>query len=127
MIPGNRCAELHYRRGWCVLHRRNEGCATAVNGSAEISYFTDGVWGVESISLEGYRASTATEIANGAGKFVRKHVTLDAGTPLHLMVVHRLEHEWQDAVQDAVNAKIDEDRASAPDNRADRLRDARAA
>jgi hypothetical protein len=101
--------------------------AGLVNGEAEISYFTDGVWGIESISLEGYRPATAADIAKGSGKFVRKQVTLDAGTPLHLMIVHRFEHELQDAVQDAVNAQIDDDRASAPDNRADAVRAGRAA
>lgn len=100
--------------------------AGLINGSAEISYFADGVWSVESVSLEGYRPTTSEERVKGT-LFVRKPVTLAAGTPLHLIVVHRPRREWADQVAEAVNTQLEEDRASAPDNRADRRREGRAA
>lgn len=92
--------------------------AGLVDGSAEISYNADAEWGIESISLDGFRK-------NAKGTYDRKSVQLDEGTPLYLMIFDRLESEWRDKVQEAVLLQLAEDRVCAAEDRADRMRDER--
>ena len=105
--------------------------AGLVAGNADISYGADGEWNIESISLDGHRKPEYTDRervdATLAGKalpfFERKPVLLDAGTPIYLAIYHRLENEWRDAVQNAVNDQIEGDRESEADTAGDRRRE----
>jgi hypothetical protein len=104
--------------------------AGLVTGEAEIAYHRDGEWSVRGIYLEGFRersqAGRATMQANGLKPsfYERKPVEVDRGTFLFNTILHRLEHEWADRVQEAVNEARVEDRAAAADDRADMRRDA---
>jgi hypothetical protein len=79
-----------------------------VRGEAEISYFPDGEWSIQSIGIEVSRFKNAEEMrATGiTSKWVRKIHQLDAGTPLFLLIYHRLEHECREALTDAVHDEI---------------------
>lgn len=91
-----------------------------VTGQAEISYHRDGEWSIVCIGIE--TTKFLKEPVNGKHWIDRIH-WLDAGTPLYLIIYHRLEHEWRDKVQDAVNEALAEDRASLADDYADYRRD----
>lgn len=110
--------------------------AGLVAGSAEISYSRDGDWSVESISFDGHRTKSVAQqdadldealVAKKPlpSRYVCKPVALDRGTPIHSIVYDRLENEWSDKVQEAVNEQIEEDRQCAADDRADMRRDER--
>lgn len=94
-----------------------------VRGEAEISYFPDGEWAIKAIGIEVSRFKSAEEMrATGiTSKWVRKMHWLDAGTPLFLIIYHRLEHECRDAVNEAVLDEIANNSPAAwiADHRAD--------
>jgi hypothetical protein len=95
--------------------------AGLVNGSADISYHSDGEWGIRKIYLDGF-----STIKNG-GEFKRKSVEVEQG-PLYDMIAERLLGEWHDRVQDRVNQKVIADGSIAHrfDHNRDALRHARA-
>jgi hypothetical protein len=103
--------------------------AGLITGEAEISYSRDGEWGIEGISFDGYKRTPAdvwaAELRNGRqpANYIRKPVTLDATSPLHGIIYHRLENEWSGKVQEAVQEQIEEDRQCAADNAADMKRE----
>ena len=103
--------------------------AGLVSGEAEIAYYGDGEWSIRRIYLDGHRersqAERATMQINGLqpSRHERKPVELDAGTYLFNTVYGRLESEWADAVQEAVNEARVADHASAADDAADYRRD----
>ena len=104
--------------------------AGLVNGSALLSYWPDGQWSVAEIYLDGHRRKSAREIIQaslnkieGFRCYDEKPIALDRGTPLHSMIWDRLESDWRQKVQEAVNEAIEEDRESAADDRADMRRD----
>jgi len=63
----------------------------------------------------------------GAGlvptSFEKKLVEVERGSWMFNTIASRLENEWRDEVQNAVNEAIGEDRACAADNAADYRRD----
>ncbi len=75
-----------------------------INGQSEIAYARNGDWWIESVS-------------------VGDRVQLPAPIELVTIICQRLEGEWFDRVQNAVNEQIEEDRASAADDYADMRRD----
>lgn len=83
--------------------------AALINGCAEIKYDRSGHWDVDSISVEGYQALTQEERA--AGK--RPWVYVAAPTEIEVLIAYRLEQEWFDKVQDAINEQLAEDREEA--------------
>lgn len=103
--------------------------AGLVTGEAEIAYRRDGSWSVEEIYLGGYRlrspAERATLHGNGLEPTVYecKPVQVGLGDSLFNLIQHRLEHEWADRVQDAVNDRRADDYAAAADDAADDRRD----
>lgn len=107
--------------------------AGLITGEATISYSGDEEWGIEGISFDGYRRNRWTVedhwIASQTGKplpsYDRKPVTLDATSPLHGIIYHRLENEWRGKVSNAVQEQIEEDRQCAADEYADMKRDER--
>jgi len=114
-----------------VIENGFEACEVA--GSAEISYSRDGEWCVEDIFFDGRRRLKHSieqhMAAAAAGQFLKswehKNVALDRGTPIHGIIHDRLENEWHDTVQDAVNYQLEQDREDAAEARADARRDAR--
>jgi hypothetical protein len=89
-----------------------------VSGSAQIEYFTDGTWGIISIFLDGQKPITVTEvdktIARIKGVAIKTHEPapffLEATSPIHGIIYHRLENECRDAVQTKVREAIADDR-----------------
>lgn len=107
--------------------------AGLVNGSAEIAYYPDGDWFIDSISLDGHKRLHHTIEAHWAASIVgkplpvfeRKPIALDEGSSLYLMIYERLENEWRDAVHDAVQEQIEKDGPQAAwlaDHRRDSLK-----
>jgi hypothetical protein len=107
-----------------------EGCL--VSGNAEISYSREGEWCVESISFDSRRkikhSLDAYMEAAKAGVFLKsyedKTVELDRGTPLHSIIYDRLENEWRDHVNEAIQEQLASDREDAAEQRAEMRRDA---
>jgi hypothetical protein len=97
--------------------------AGLVAGCAEISYSRHGEWGIGEIALDGYREASEEEQSSRVGRFIRETVSLDAGTPIHGLIYHRLENEWRGRVEDAVNEQIAADLEAAADDYADMRRD----
>lgn len=100
--------------------------AGLVAGFAEIAYSRSDAhdWSIAAIALNGYRTSSLyeaiVEAESGAAPMPqRKPVYLDATSPIHGMIYHRLEHEWVMKVQRAVDDQIAEDRAAEADAAAD--------
>lgn len=93
--------------------------AALINGCAEIKYDRSGHWDVDSVSVEGYQPLTPEERA--AGK--RPWVYIAAPADLSVTIAYRLEQEWFDKVQDAVNDEIASDREEAAERRYDQRRD----
>jgi hypothetical protein len=97
----------------------NEGERSAgfVSGSAQIRYFTDGTWGIVSIFLDGQKPVTVSEvdkaIARIKGVAIKTHEAapffLEATSPIHGIIYHRLENECRDAVQTKVREAIADD------------------
>lgn len=96
--------------------------AGLVNGSALISYWTDGQWGISQVYLEGHRdrgAKIAPVVAQALfgsipnfPRFEKRDVLLDRGSPINLMIQDRLEHDWHSKVQEAVNAALEDERVA---------------
>ena len=92
----------------------------------------DGEWAIESIVFDGRRKIKRSiedyMAAAAAGVFPKtyeeKNVELDRGTPIHSIIYDRLENEWRDQVDEAVQGQIEEDRICAADDYADARRDA---
>lgn len=79
------------------------GCeAGLVNGTAEITYWSDGSWGVREIYFDGHKA-----VKNGC-VFERKSVEVEQG-PLYDIIAGSLYGEWHDRVQEKVNQQIASD------------------
>lgn len=107
--------------------------AGLLNGSAEINYFATDDWSVGTVSLDGHRRRVWTaeemEARHLAGlpcpMFERNSVPLRPASDLAGAIKHRLEHEWRQAVQDALNEHIAEERECAAGDEADRRHDER--
>jgi hypothetical protein len=93
--------------------------AGLINGCAEVKYDRGGYWEIDSISVEGHQVLTQEERA--AGK--RPWIYVAAPDDLAMMIQYRLEQNWFDKVQDAVNEQLASDREDAADMRADMRRD----
>lgn len=93
--------------------------AALINGRAEIEYSRDGSWSIKTIEVEGYRKLTIAEREAG----VKPWVYLPASEAIVGIISNRLERQWGDRVQDAVNNAIAEDREAAADDYADMKRD----
>ncbi len=103
--------------------------AAIISGMADISYPPDGEWSVSAIYVDGYRERSLVEKAKMRGdgivptSFEKKLVEIERGSWMFDTIARRLENEWRDKVQNAVNEAIGEDRACAADNAADYRRD----
>lgn len=100
--------------------------AAIISGMADISYRADGEWSVSAIYVDGYRERSLVERAKMRGdgtRFEKKLVEIERGSWMFDTIARRLENEWRDKVQNAVNEAIGEDRACAADNAADYRRD----
>ena len=114
-----------------VIENGFEACY--ITGDADISYTRDGEWAIESIVFDGRRKikRSIEDYMEAAAKGVfpktweEKPVELDRGTPIHSIIYDRLENEWRDQVDEAVQGQIEEDRICAADDYADQRRDAR--
>ena len=82
-----------------VIHNGIE--AALINGCAEIKYDRSGHWEVESVSVEGYQPLTPEERAAGKSRWIY----VPAGD-FESAIGARLENEWFDKVQDAINEHL---------------------
>lgn len=89
--------------------------AGLITGFATVaySYLDARDWVIVDSALEGYQGTPPR----------RKPVYLGPNSPIHSMIRHRLESEWQEKVQRAVDDQITEDREAEVDNAADYRRD----
>ena len=92
--------------------------AGLINGCAEIRYGRNCHWSIDSISIEGWTNLTPEERA--AGKSLWTYVA--APYEIAALIGQRLESEWHDRVQDAVNEQLCVDREDAAEMRADMRR-----
>ena len=99
-----------------VIHNNIE--AAFINGQIELHYQRDGSWGTGIITVEGYGEQ---DPVTG----LRKWPQVPAPAPLAAIIVHRLEHQWEDRVQAAVNEQLEIDREAAADQAADHKRQQR--
>ena len=105
----------------------------SMEGRADISYDSEGQWGVDGIQLLGTKAIVyapgerlkLAAMGEPTPNYKKKFVWLDRGTPLFLMLYEVLETKWHDKVQDAVVEQLGIDRAGYADFLADRRRDDR--
>lgn len=95
--------------------------AALINGMAAIKYDRHGHWTVspEDIAVEGYQTLTTEERARG----VRPWIYVSAPYDIGVLIAHRLEQEWFDKVQDAVNEHLATDREDAREAQHDARRD----
>jgi hypothetical protein len=93
--------------------------AGLINGCAEIKYGRNCHWQIDSISIEGYQSLTAEERA--AGK--RPWIYVAAPDEIATLIGQRLEGEWHDQVQNAVNEQLCADHDNAAEARAEMRRD----
>jgi len=98
---------------------------SGLSGEAEISYWADGSWSINSISVELARFKTADErAATGlTSNWVRKQYPLDACSPIYLILYERLEVDKRGYVQAAVDDQIADDLDDAREWLADHRRD----
>lgn len=104
-----------------------DGVDTAylLSGGAEISYDSDGKWGIEAIWLDGYRKTTAAEREKNPklGREEPREVVLPKTHPIYQLIACRLEGTWREYVQQRVREALQVDHDSAMDNRRDAIRD----
>lgn len=96
-----------------VIHGDIE--AAFINGQAEIRYSRDGSWETGDITVEGFGKRDPV-----TGK--RDWPQVPARDWLAALIVERLNHQWEDRVQTAVNEQLEADRESAADDAADQRR-----
>jgi len=94
-----------------------DGNTTAgdIDGHAEIEYTQEGDWGINAIYIECYRRRSFVERANPA---VEAWPIVEAPEPFNSMIRDRLENEWFNKVQNAVNEQLASDREDAAEHRA---------
>jgi len=92
-----------------------------IDGHAEIEYSRDGEWIIKGIYVECYRQRSFAE--REVVPAIDAWPVLKAPEPFHAMIWNRLETEWHDRVQDAVNYQIEQDREDERDRQADYRRD----
>ncbi len=95
--------------------------AGLINGCAEIEYYRDGEWDIQSVAIEGYQSLTDEE--RKAGKKPWIYVTAPA--EIECLIVERLEVEWYDHIHNAVCEQLASDRDDAAEVRAEMRRDSR--
>ncbi len=95
--------------------------AGLINGCAEIEYYRDGEWDIQSVAIEGYQSLTDEE--RKAGKKPWIYVT--APSEIECLIVERLEVEWYDQIHNAVCEQLASDRDDAAEMRAEMRRDSR--
>lgn len=118
--------ELSYRFEELPLVIDNGFSGALINGSALISYWTDGTWGITQVYLDGHKRRPAADIikdmlerqlsakaALSAIRYEERDLLQDRGSWMHTTIVDRLEHEWRDQVQDAVNNALESEREAA--------------
>ena len=92
------------------LHVTKDGIPAALtNGCAEIKYDRNGCWEIDSVCIEGYQNLTPEQHA--AGK--RPWIYVPAPTELEMLIEDRLNGDWFDKVQDALNEHLIEAREAA--------------
>lgn len=111
--------QLSYRFEELPLVIENGFQAGLVNGSALVSYWIDGTWGISQIYLDGAKRKATAEITAAILKKIpnfkcwdERDILLDRGDRIQSIIWDRLENEWRGQVQDAVNHAIDEERVS---------------
>ena len=102
-----------------VIHNGIE--AALINGIAEIKYDRSGHWEVESVSVEGYQPLTPEQRAAGKSRWIY----VPAPPELSNAIQYRLEQEWFDKVQDAINEHLADGREEAREAAYDARRDDR--
>jgi len=94
--------------------------AALINGMAGIKYDRNGNWEIDGIYVEGYQTLTPEERAAGKRPWIYVRAP-----DLIFIIAERLEIQWKDKVDNAVNEQIASDREDAAEQRADYRRDAR--
>ena len=95
--------------------------AALINGCAEIKYDRSGHWDVDSVAVEGYLTLTQEERAAGKKPWIYVAASADIG----ILVAYRLEQDWFDKVQDAINEHLADAREADADYRYEARRDER--
>ena len=85
-----------------------------VDGHAEIEYTRDGDWGIIGIYIECYRHRSFRERETAIDPWP----IVEAPEPFNSMIRDRLENEWFNKVQNAVNEQLASDREDAAEHRA---------
>ena len=80
-----------------VIHNGIE--AALINGKIVVEYNREGEWGTGQVLVEGY--GPRDPVTNKTN-----WVYVPAPAALALMIVYRLEHEWESKVQEAVNESL---------------------
>lgn len=93
--------------------------AGLINGCAEIKFDRNGEWEIDGICVEGYQNLTAEE--RSAGK--RPWIYVKAPIDLVFLIAARLEIDWKDKVDDAINEQRAIAREAAAEYRADDRRE----
>jgi hypothetical protein len=98
-----------------------------VEGEAEITYWADGEWSIDTISIEVARPKTEAERETTGPGRVRKQHVLDSGSPLFLILHDRLENGryTRANIQEEVRCAINDEAADHADFLADQRRDDR--
>jgi hypothetical protein len=90
-----------------------------INVRAEIEYSRNGSWTICEIEVEAYRKISWQEREAGADPWTY----IPASEALVGIIAGRLNNEWFERVQNAVDEKIEDDLESGEDNRADMKRE----
>jgi hypothetical protein len=105
--------------------------AFLMSGEATIEYSSECDWVVTDIYSEGYRRTkytledrvAAQQTGTSLPFFDKRLVALDHAGPLFGMILHVLENDWQDKVQDAIREDMFERQLAAEEDWADQRRD----
>jgi hypothetical protein len=95
--------------------------AALINGCAEIKFDRNGEWEIDGICVEGYQNLTSEERA--AGK--RPWIYVKAPFELVCLIAARLEIDWKEKVDDAINEQRAIAREEAAEFRAEMRREDR--
>lgn len=98
-----------------------------VDGEAEVSYSTDGLWSIEAIGVQVARPKTTEELqlTGLTGSRVYQTYWLARSSPLYAMLLSRLEGDKRNGVEREVKDQIVQDREWAHACIADHSRDLR--
>ena len=80
-----------------------------IDGFAEIEYTREGEWSLRGVYVEAHKRLSIRERAEG----MKPWVVIPASAALSDIITGRLNGEWRDRVQSAVNNALEEERESA--------------